>query len=71
MRTKSTSSVSTTYSVSSSVSSSQSRRRIDMVEGEKERVMGRVGKVNRERMRDFYSRRRGDPRKLLIIPPTR
>merc|ERR1719278_2114149 len=33
--------------------------------------MGRVGKVNRERMRDFYSRRRGDARKLLIIPPTR
>ena len=38
----------------------------------KERVvMGRVGKVNRERMRDFYSRRRGEARKLMIIPPTR
>ena len=74
MRTKSTSSVSTTYSVSSSVSSSESsHRRIDIGNEGKERVrvMGRVGKVNRERMRDFYSRRRGDARKLLIIPPTR
>ena len=72
MRTKSTSSVSTTYSVSSSVSSSESSRRIDIGDSDKERVvMGRVGKVNRERMRDFYSRRRGDARKLLIIPPTR
>ena len=74
MRTKSTSSVSTTYSVSSSVSSSESSRRIDIGEDKrvKERVvMGRVGKVNRERMRDFYSRRRGEARKLMIIPPTR
>ena len=71
MRTKSTSSVSTTYSVSSSVSSSESSRRIDIGEGKERVVMGRVGKVNRERMRDFYSRRRGDARKLLIIPPTR
>merc|ERR1719266_478168 len=31
----------------------------------------RWSRVNRERMRDFYSRRRGDARKLLIIPPTR
>ena len=71
MRTKSTSSVSTTYSVSSSVSSSESSRRIDIGEDKGRVVMGRVGKVNRERMRDFYSRRRGDARKLLIIPPTR
>ena len=56
------------------MSSSESSRRIDIGEDKrvKERVvMGRVGKVNRERMRDFYSRRRGDARKLLIIPPTR
>ena len=38
----------------------------------KDRVgVGRVGKVNKERMRDFYSRRRGEARKLLLIPPTR
>ena len=74
MRTKSMSSVSTSYSVSSSVSSSQSSRRIDIGVGKpvKERVgVGRVGKVNKERMRDFYSRRRGEARKLLLIPPTR
>ena len=71
MRTKSTSSVSTSYSVSSSVSSSEFSRRIDIGEEKERVVMGRVGKVNRERMRDFYSRRRGDARKLLIIPPTR
>ena len=74
MRTKSMSSVSTSYSVSSSVSSSQSSRRIDIGVGKpvKEREgVGRVGKVNKERMRDFYSRRRGEARKLLLIPPTR
>lgn len=64
-RTKSSSMVSTSYSVSSSVSS----RRADT--GAVRVREGRVGKLDRERMRDFYTRRRSGANRLLIIPPTR
>jgi hypothetical protein len=61
-RTKSSSSVSTSYSVSSSVSS----RRADP--GERR---GRVGRLDRGRMRDLYNRRPPTVARTLVIPPAR